>query len=45
MLKEEGPYWEQYRADFSSALACLLTGEIQSEYLGRWLGGPHSYRL
>jgi hypothetical protein len=44
VLKEEGPYWERYRASFSAALAGLLTGEIQSEYLGHWLGGPHSYR-
>jgi hypothetical protein len=45
VLKEEGPYWEQYRVGFSVALVGLLTGEIQSEYLSRWLGGPHSYRL
>lgn len=44
VLKEEGPYWEQYGASFSAALAGLLIGEIQSEYLSRWLGGPHSYR-
>lgn len=43
VLKEEGPYWEQYQAGFSAALVGLLTGEIQSEYLSRWLGGPHSY--
>lgn len=45
VLKEEGPYWEQYGASFSATLAGLLTGEIQSEYLSRSLGGPHSYRL
>ncbi|GAA1558406.1 hypothetical protein GCM10009827_094200 [Dactylosporangium maewongense] len=43
MLKEEGPLWEQYGAGFATALADLLTGDIQSEYLSRWLGGPHSY--
>jgi len=43
MLKEEGPLWEQYGAGFATALANLLTGEIQSEYLSHWLGGPHSY--
>ncbi|MEH1130709.1 hypothetical protein [Micromonospora sp. CPCC 206061] len=45
VLKEEGPYWEQYGVGFSAALAGLLTGEIQSEYLSHWLGGPHSYHL
>ncbi|MFI6079366.1 hypothetical protein ACIA5C_48510 [Actinoplanes sp. NPDC051343] len=45
VLKEEGPCWERYGAGFSAALAGLLTGEIQSEYLSHWLGGPHSYRL
>ena len=44
VLKEEGPYWEQYGVGFSAAVVGLLTGEIQSEYLSRWLGGPHSYR-
>ncbi|MGC4809767.1 SMI1/KNR4 family protein [Micromonospora sp. DT228] len=43
VFKEEGPYWEQYQASFSAALVGLLTGEIQSDYLSRWLGGPHSY--
>ncbi|WP_211247461.1 SMI1/KNR4 family protein [Cryptosporangium arvum] len=45
VMKEEGPYWEQYPAGFSSTLASLLTGKIQSKYLSHWLGGPHSYRL
>ncbi|MDW5328368.1 SMI1/KNR4 family protein [Plantactinospora sp. KLBMP9567] len=45
VFKEEGPYWEQYQVSFSAALVGLLTGEIQSEYLSRRLGGPHSYRL
>jgi hypothetical protein len=43
MLKEEGPVWEEYGAGFATTLADLLTGDIQSEYLSRWLGGPHSY--
>jgi hypothetical protein len=43
MLKEEGPLWEEYRAGFATALADLLTGDVRSEYLSRWLGGPHSY--
>jgi hypothetical protein len=43
MLTEEGSLWEQYGAGFATALAHLLTGDIQSEYLSRWLGGPHSY--
>ncbi|MEV4490614.1 hypothetical protein AB0K04_10920 [Micromonospora coxensis] len=42
-LKERGPYWEHYRVGFSAALVGLLTGEVQSEYLSRWLGGPHTY--
>jgi hypothetical protein len=45
VLKEEGPYWEQYEVGFSAALVGLLTGEVQSEYLSHWLGGPHSYTL
>ncbi|MBO0884327.1 MAG: hypothetical protein J2P17_29165 [Mycobacterium sp.] len=45
VVKEEGPHWEQYQVGFSPALVGLLTGEVQSEYLGRWLGGPHSYTL
>jgi hypothetical protein len=45
MLKERGPYWELYQTGFAAALVGLLTGEIQSEYLSRWLGGPHSYAL
>ncbi|MET7422045.1 hypothetical protein [Dactylosporangium sp. NPDC005555] len=43
VLKERGPYWEQYHVGFSAALTGLLIGEIQSGYLSRWLGGPHSY--
>ena len=42
-LKERGPYWEYYQTGFCASLAGLLTGEIQSEYLSRWFGGPHSY--
>jgi hypothetical protein len=45
VLKEEGPYWEQYQVGFSASLVGLLTGEVQSEHLGHWLGGPHSYTL
>ncbi|WP_433218477.1 SMI1/KNR4 family protein [Dactylosporangium sp. CS-047395] len=45
VLKERGPSWEQYHVGFAATLAGLLTGEIQSEYLSRWLGGPHSYAL
>lgn len=45
VFKERGPFWEQYRTGFCAALAGLLTGDIQSEYLSRWLGGPHTYSL
>ena len=45
VFKEEGPLWEQYHAGFSAAVVGLLTGAIQSEYLSRWFGGPHSYAL
>jgi hypothetical protein len=45
VLKERGPYWEQYHVGFAATLVGLLIGEIQSEYLSRWLGGPHSYAL
>lgn len=45
VLKEPGPYWEQYHVGFCAALVDLLTGDIQSEYLSRWLGGPHSYAI
>ncbi|MEU6077202.1 SMI1/KNR4 family protein [Micromonospora sp. NPDC047074] len=44
VFKEEGPYWEQYGVSFSAALVGLLTGEIRSRYLSRWLAGPHSYQ-
>lgn len=43
VFKEEGPYWEQYQSGVSAALVGLLTGAIRSEYLSRWLGGPHFY--
>ncbi|WP_433795721.1 SMI1/KNR4 family protein [Actinoplanes sp. CA-252034] len=43
VFKERGPLWERYETGFADALAGLLTGAIQSEYLSRWLGGPHSY--
>ncbi|MEV4539555.1 SMI1/KNR4 family protein [Asanoa sp. NPDC049518] len=43
VLKEEGPLWERYGVGFAATLVGLLTGDIQSEYLSRWLGGPHSY--
>ena len=45
VFKERGPYWEQYRTGFCGTLAGLLTGDLQSEYLSRWLGGPHTYSL
>jgi hypothetical protein len=45
VFKEEGPYWERYEVGFTAALTGLLTGEIESEYLGRWFAGPHSYTL
>lgn len=45
VFKERGPLWEQYRTGFCGALAGLLTGDIQSEYLSDLLGGPHSYNL
>lgn len=43
VLKEEGPYWERFEAGFDATVAGLLTGDLQSEYLSRWFGGPHSY--
>ncbi|GAB2600245.1 hypothetical protein Aab01nite_65470 [Paractinoplanes abujensis] len=43
VFKERGPFWERYRTGFCTAMAGLLTGEIQSEYLSDPLGGPHSY--
>ncbi|MEV4139363.1 SMI1/KNR4 family protein [Dactylosporangium sp. NPDC049742] len=43
VLKERGPCWERYGTGFSATLTGLLTGEIQSEYLSRLLGGPHTY--
>jgi hypothetical protein len=43
VFKERGPLWEQYGTGFANALADLLTGAIQSEYLSSSLGGPHSY--
>ncbi|WP_245601905.1 hypothetical protein [Hamadaea tsunoensis] len=42
-FKERGPFWEYYGAGFGASLAGLLTGDIQSEYLSRWFGGPHTY--
>ncbi|GAA2710052.1 hypothetical protein Apa02nite_079730 [Actinoplanes palleronii] len=43
MFKERGPLWERYETGFATTLADLLTGDVQSEYLSYWLGGPHSY--
>jgi hypothetical protein len=43
VLKERGPYWERFEGGFTTTLAGLLTGDLQSEYLSRWLSGPHSY--
>lgn len=43
VLKEEGPYWERFAAGFEATLRGLLTGDLQSEYLSRPLGGLHTY--
>lgn len=43
VLKERGPYWERFERGFAGTVAGLLTGDVQSRYLSRWLSGPHSY--
>jgi hypothetical protein len=45
VLRERGPYFERFEADFAATLTGLLTGAIRSDYLSRWLQGPHSYGL
>ncbi|MFC4070329.1 hypothetical protein [Actinoplanes subglobosus] len=43
VLKERGPLWEPFDAGFTETMTGLLTGDLQSRYASRWLGGPHSY--
>jgi hypothetical protein len=43
VLKERGPYWERFETGFTTTLAGLLTGDLQSRYLSRRLSGPHTY--
>ncbi|MBB4754247.1 SMI1/KNR4 family protein [Actinoplanes lobatus] len=44
VLKERGPLWERFEGGFDATLSGLLTGDLQSGYLSRRFGGPHSYR-
>ncbi|MFI1988933.1 hypothetical protein [Actinoplanes sp. NPDC020271] len=44
VFKEEGPLWQRFPAGFTTTMAGLLTGDLQSWYLSSRLGGDHSYR-
>jgi hypothetical protein len=45
VLRERGPYFECFEGGFAAVLTGLLTGNIRSGYLSRWLHAPHSYGL